>query len=74
MKRGRLRRNPSLVVVGNPPGLPTGRLMGYIHAIEYRHAEDGKNYRHEFESNPEVRVIDDRTVMIVGATSIVGDH
>ena len=57
------RNNPAqLVVYGNPPLLISrkygdlrgpirlsGAISGEVHAILYKHIEDGKPYRHDFE-------------------------
>lgn len=55
--------NPPLVIFGNPPmgkvrrgahrfeaGKIVGQLSDEAHAILYRHIEDGKPYRHDFET------------------------
>lgn len=50
-------RNPSLVIFGNPPGKTLrgpievcGPMSREAHAILYRHVEDNKAYRHDFEN------------------------
>jgi hypothetical protein len=59
-KRG-VHRNPPLILLSNPPMQYRGPRGGHgplkfldviseeAHAILYRHAEDGKPYRHDFE-------------------------
>lgn len=45
---------PLLGVVGNPPGRRRHaghRMATSVHEIRYTHAEDGANYRHEFETD-----------------------
>lgn len=54
-------KNPPLVVFGNPPmgvkpgpgffrgGSVVGQMSREVHAVLYRHLEDGKPYRHDFE-------------------------
>lgn len=44
-----LHKNPAIVVYGNPPaGLE--RLSKRVYGIEYQHAADGQDYRHDFGS------------------------
>lgn len=43
----RLRRNPELMMLGNPGG---GDFGAEVHRIEYRHAEDGRHYYHDFKN------------------------
>jgi len=55
------RRNPPLILLSNPPMRYKGSRSGHgslkfldlisdeAHAILYRHIEDGKPYRHDFE-------------------------
>ena len=57
----RRKRNPPLILLSNPPMRYKGSQSGHgslkfldlisdeCHAILYRHAEDGKPYRHDFE-------------------------
>lgn len=45
----RLKPNPNLAVFANPA---KGELMGTrVYAVEYQHAEDGDNYRHDFDGD-----------------------
>lgn len=46
----RARRNPPLAIFANPPK-GSKVLSRECHSIAYRHAEDGKLYRHDFEHN-----------------------
>lgn len=48
------RRNPVLAVVTNPP-----ELMGQVHSITYRHAQDGEDYIHEFGPSVDMVALDD---------------
>jgi len=52
--RGR-RRNPSLLVIGNP----RGKVLGRVTRIEYVHAEDGQHYFHDFGGGVQVRAMPD---------------
>lgn len=57
------RRNPPLVVYGaNPPGT----IGEDVHAVYYRHAEDGQFYVHEFEGGVELEALPDGTVLLHG--------
>jgi hypothetical protein len=52
LKKG-LHRNPPLVVYLNPP--KGAKLLGRrVYGLEYQHATDGKDYRHDF--GPKVRM------------------
>lgn len=48
------RRNPLLTIVTNPPP-----IMGQVHSISYRHAEDGHDYIHEFGPSVDMKALDD---------------
>ena len=43
--------NPPLAIFANPPGEVQGQQ---VYAVEYQHAEDGKNYRHDFVDRVEL--------------------
>lgn len=46
MRRQRARSNPPLLIFSNPRG---GRIVSHdVIEIKYRHAEDGRLYRHKF--------------------------
>lgn len=69
---GKGSRNPSLVVY-NPPGLKArkvnnGRVVGMIgervYQVRYRHAEDGKDYYHDFGSGVKLFALDNGDVLI----------
>lgn len=63
MLANRYVRNPPLVVYGsNPPG-PIGED---VHAIYYRHAEDGKHYVHEFAGDVQMDALEDGSVLLSG--------
>lgn len=65
MSRKRLRKNPPLVVVGNPPR--RGRKLSHrVLGITYRHADDGQAYEHTFRPGVEAR-LNDKTVEIRGS-------
>lgn len=65
-----MHRNPPLIVFGNPPlkvgahpvrfegGKVVGQLSAEAHAILYRHIEDGKPYRHDFETPVDIFAIE----------------
>ncbi len=48
-----LRPNPTLAIWGNPPGSVRvsfhRKMSGNVFAIEYNHAKDHKDYRHDFD-------------------------
>jgi hypothetical protein len=48
------RRNPLLTVVTNPP-----EMLGQVHSISYRHAQDGQDYVHEFGPSVNMLSLDD---------------
>lgn len=54
------RRNPPLVVFGNPPELISADALD----ISYIHADDGNPYVHEFEGGVELEALPDGTVLI----------
>lgn len=49
-----MHENPGLVVWGNPPEKFAGRIDALqtrrLYEVRYKHAEDGKDYRHEFKA------------------------
>ena len=78
------RRNPYIVTYGTNPALPyrqgtgayrdrvSGRILGQIaadmHAVTYRHADDGEPYKHDFNLDVEafaVRLDDGRMVALL---------
>jgi hypothetical protein len=64
-------KNPPLVIV-NPPR--RGELFAdAVYAIEYRHAHDGKRYRHDFEYPEDVSLVikGSRAVEILARRDIV---
>jgi len=70
IESGEVHRNPTLAIFGNPP-LRLGRkyrdihgpvrlvgeISGEVDAILYRHANDGKHYRHDFEHSTSLLAI-----------------
>lgn len=50
----RRRRNPVLAIVTNPP-----KILGQVHSIAYRHAEDGQDYVHEFGPSVDMKALGD---------------
>lgn len=60
---GGFRANPPLMVYGpNPPG----PIAEEVHAVYYRHAQDGQLYVHEFEGGVGLEALPDGTVLIHG--------
>lgn len=57
----RTRRNPPLAVFANPGGT---HLSERAYALEYQHAEDGKNYRHDFGAGVCVVLLKDGSVLL----------
>lgn len=56
-----IHTNPALVIYGNPPGRHIGRE---VYGVEYRHAKDGKDYRHDFEGGAELWGLEDGSLLI----------
>lgn len=56
-------RNPPLEVWTNPPP----DFGEEVHAVTYRHAEDGENYVHDFGPDVEMEALEDGTVLIFHA-------
>lgn len=54
------RRNPPLVVFGNPPD----QIARQVLDITYIHADDGEPYIHEFEGGVEAQALPDGSVLI----------
>jgi len=64
-KTKRTRRNPPLVVFANPRG---GLCMSReVIQIAYRHADDGKLYRHEFARGVHMQALPDGSLHIHAA-------
>lgn len=58
----RAKANPPLAIFANPRGAPL--LSKQVIAIAYRHAEDGKQYKHEFAPGVEMRCLPDGSIHI----------
>jgi hypothetical protein len=43
-RRGKVRANPVLAILGNPPRI----LSNNVHFVAYTHRKDGRDYKHEF--------------------------
>lgn len=70
--RRRSNHNPWLMI--NPAG--GKRLADAVYSIAYRHADDGADYEHEFESPNAVRLVaqgDRRVVLVSRSIDIVGE-
>lgn len=63
------RRNPSLLIVGNPPET----ISREVHYIGYRHAEDGLDYKHEFSPGVEMHAEKDGALTLLNPTREVWD-
>lgn len=59
----RVRRNPHLLVIGNP-ARGHSSWSNRVYAIQYKHAADGKDYEHEFEPGVCLRANKDGSVTI----------
>lgn len=60
MRPRRARRNPALAILANP-----GRTLSReVHSLAYRHTEDGKAYRHDFEGPVNARLNRDGSVTL----------
>lgn len=59
--RGALRRNPPLVVLGNPP-------MGEVIEIRYTHSDDGRRYKHTFGKGVQIFTNKDGSVLLKSTT------
>lgn len=56
-----MKRNPGLAIYGNPPG----EVMGtFVYAIEYRHAEDDADYRHDFTGPVEMIAMNNGDILL----------
>lgn len=59
----RTRQNPPLAVFANPPH--GGRLLSdRAYGLEYRHAGDGKDYRHDFATGVRIECMGDGSVRL----------
>lgn len=56
----KLRKNPALAIVGNPPSDWSDR----VYAIQYRHKQDRRDYEHEFEPGVCLRANKDGSVTL----------
>lgn len=66
------RRNPPLTILGNPP-LPSGlrivrQLSRRVYAVEYKHIQDGDDYRHDFGSGVCMELLSDGSIRIYSMT------
>lgn len=61
-RAGLFRRNPPLVMFGNPPD--DGLMSEGVKLIAYEHAEDGELYLHEFADGVEMEALEDGSVSI----------
>ncbi len=60
--RSRLRHNPPLVTFGNPP---RGEIMSKrVFEVAYKHATDGKAYKHEFAAGVCMEALPDGSIRI----------
>lgn len=57
---GAFRRNPPLVIFGNPPGTFGREVV----AIQYQHEDDGELYEHEFDGGVEMEALEGGDVLI----------
>lgn len=56
----RPRRNPALEVHTNPPGV----IGDEVYSVTYRHADDGREYVHDFAPGVELEALPDGSVLI----------
>ena len=58
-----LHRNPALVVYGNPPR--GGECMSRrVYAVEYKHAADGEDYRHDCSAGVSMYGLSDGGILL----------
>lgn len=63
-----MKRNPGLAIYSNPGG-----VMGTkVYAIEYRHAEDGKDYRHDFDTAVRMIALENGDILLKRAKATDG--
>lgn len=60
------KRNPPLATFGNPPV-----ISEEVTRIEYRHADDGRRYFHDFDPPVMMRVKDAHTVELYHPTETI---
>lgn len=64
-KRTAARHNPPLVVLGNPRG---ARLLSHeIFEVRYRHAADGRPYKHTFRPGAKILLLPNGDVLLRAA-------
>jgi hypothetical protein len=63
VQRG-VHENPTLAVLGNPPAKVVGTLSRRLYELRYKHASDGKDYRHPFGPGASVLLLADGSVLI----------
>jgi len=51
-------------VLGNPPAKVAGTLSRRLYELRYKHAADGKDYRHPFGPGASVLLLTDGSVLI----------
>lgn len=60
-----IHKNPTLAVLGNPRGAKVvGTLSRRLYELRYKHAKDGKDYRHPFGPGASVVLLSDGNVLI----------
>jgi hypothetical protein len=59
-----IHENPALAVLGNPPAKVVGTLSRRLYELRYKHAADGKDYRHPFGPGATVSLLADGSVWI----------
>lgn len=59
----KVRKNPSLVVFGNPRK-PGALLSERAYAVQYKHVEDGQPYEHKFKAGVCIELLSDGSVRL----------
>jgi hypothetical protein len=62
--RAGVHENPTLAVLGNPPARVVGTLSRRLYELRYKHASDGKDYRHPFGPGASILLLADGSVLI----------
>lgn len=59
--------NPLLATVHNPPRAKVADVMSErVYEVRYRHAQDGKRYRHTFKPGVRMLALTDGTILLEG--------
>lgn len=59
-----IHENPTLAILGNPPAKVVGTLSRRLYELRYKHASDGKDYRHPFGPGASVLLLADGSVLV----------